>query len=447
MSEPNPYAPPAVTEPEASSVLYWQCYGARVMGRNGAVLPKVDLETGVSEGEMTGVWRSYQTVGGIRFLGLILPVSLFIYVRNTFGIGQDWPMWAFIVMFVFVGKILRVGSSNDSITLWEFRESARERRRLLRQRWRLGMLCFSFLLMIGGPMLLEHFAPFGSAWPLRLLSCGMGLLLVNGIWKLVDRPKTHCERGPAGWLRIRNVQPEAMVKLRQIEAEDRAKIAAAPEPRKRRVCTSFYHRYPISSLLGNRRVNPLTFLLVIVMKLFRSKRLERESFDFSEALEIREDEAHVKLRESIHSWQENHPDWPLIHVERLPSPAGDLMTESALLVSPSFEHFLCLNHSWLEQKSTSGTGGFTILTWLKDGKMLCTTPMPLLPIDRLNVDTVRVKGTADEVFQFHLARCSSRETNPARSREEVLDRFRHEKEELRELLEKAGLQGPVREVG
>jgi hypothetical protein len=56
----NPYAPPETLETEATPSVYWRCFGERVMARDGAVLPKVDLETGVSEGEMLAVPRSYQ---------------------------------------------------------------------------------------------------------------------------------------------------------------------------------------------------------------------------------------------------------------------------------------------------------------------------------------------------------------------------------------------------
>ncbi|MEO7101564.1 MAG: hypothetical protein ABI162_19600 [Luteolibacter sp.] len=79
--------------------------------------------------------------------------------------------------------------------------------------------------------------------------------------------------------------------------------------------------------------------------------------------------------------------------------------------------------------------------------MLCTTHKPLLPIDRPNVDTLRVKGTEEEVFQVHLQRCESRQIDAAADHAQVRERLQQEKREAAELLEKAGLRSPTREIG
>ena len=447
MSETNPYAPPTVTEPEASSTLYWQTDGAGVLARNGAMLPKVDLETGVADGEMTAVSRNYQAAGVGQVFRILLLIAVFALAKSVFDIDEDWLLWGLIGGSVLLSWLMQLrGKHRGTITIWEFREAARERRRKLRGKWRAGLLFLSFFLMVAGPTLLVNTGPFHSQWGLRLVSCGMGLFVANVIWSMMDRRKSRLTAGPPGWLRITRVDPQALAELAGLEAEERAKAASDAAPRKRLVFTSYYHKYPLAALLGSRRKNPLSVILIALMKLLRSKRLERESFHFTEAREIHEEDAHEKLRERIQSWRAAHPDWSILLMEQLPSPAGDLMLQSAIMTSPDLAHALCLHHSWLEQKPASGTGEFLFLTWLADGKLASTTHMALLPIHRPNVDTVKVSGTEEEVFRAHLARCPYGKIDAAVSPEHLLERYLHEKEEISRLLENEGFRGPTREV-
>jgi hypothetical protein len=443
MNEINPYAPPRVTETESTSGAWWRCYGERVMARNGAMLPQVDLETGASGGEMTAVSRTHQGAKAGQVIRIVFLIVVYVYAKNRLNIQGSWPMWTVIggsLAFSFLSRIRnKVGGP---VTIWEYREAQRERRRQIRRRWRNGMLALSLCLMILGPWQVAPAYPMD----LILLVCGAGLLGAHTIWSVMDRPKTRSESAPQGWLRIRNVHPEAMVKLRKIEAAEWAEFSSSAPHRPRKAFTTYYHKYPLRSLLGDGPKNPFIVFLVCMMKLLRSKRLERESFDFSEAREVREDELHGKLRERIGSWRSDHPDWKLILMDRLPSPAADLVIESALLVSPGLEHSISFHHSWLERKPTQGTSEFSFLTWLKDGKILCTTHMPLLPLERPDVDTVRARGAEEVVFQAHLDRCPTHEIDPAGSAEHLRERFRREKQDMNDFLEAAGLRGPTREA-
>ena len=447
MSETNPYAPPKVAELESASLRYWQCYGARVMARNGALLPKVDLETGVSEGEMTSVARTYQVAGVGRFMRVGLLIGMYLIARNFLHIAGPWLLWGMMGGSVILNWLIRIrGTAGGMITIWEFRESVREHRRKLRQRWRNGLLFVSLSLMILTP-LIGQFVNRMDFHDFKFFVSGFGLLLVSMIWAFIDRPKTPSESGPAGWLRIRNVHPDAMVKLRLLEAAELKENANSEIPGRRKVHTTYYHRYPLRSLLGEKRQNPFTVFLIAIMKLLHSKRLERESFDFTEAQKIPEDQTHQLLREKIESWRVAHTDWSVLLIERLSSPAGDLTVDTAILISPDLAHSLSFHHSWLAQKSTPGTTEFAFLTWVANQRLICTTHMHLLPIVRPNVDTVRVCGTEEVVFSAHLRRCAGMELDHAVSPAEVIERFQREKEQLADLLESAGLRGPSREAG
>lgn len=448
MSESNPYAPPSVDESEAPSAIYWQCYGERVMARNGAMLPKVDLETGASDEEMTSVARSYQAAGAGHLFKIAVFVGIYFFARDSFERDSKWLLWAIVGASILTSWLGRLrGGQSGAITIWEFRETARHRRRQIRHKIRIGLLIGSAVLMILGPSLVLNSGPFHTTWVLRLVTAGLVLLLANAVWAIFDRPSTRSESGPSGWLHIRKVHPEAIAKLRKIEAEQQQQAATTAPRRKRLVRTSYYHKYPLASLLGTRRVNPLQILVIALMKLLRSKRLERETYHFSEAVEIPEVELSDPLQQKIQSWRAPHPDWQPLRAERLLSPAGDLTVESATLVSPGLEHSIHFMHTWLEQKSSTSTCMFEFQTFIKPGRKIHTTHMPLIQLSRPHVDSARVKGSEEEVFRAHLTRCADHEIDAPADRAEMLDRIHREKLEIDALLEAAGYHGPTREVG
>jgi hypothetical protein len=168
MSDPNPYAPPGVDESEAPSAIHWQCCGERVMARNGAMLPKVDLETGASDEEMTSVARSYQAAGAGHVFKIAIFVGIYFFARESFEGDSVWMLWTVVVASILVSWLGRLrGSQPGAITIWEFRETARKRRRQIPRKIRIGLLIGPSVLMIIGPSLLLNSGRFHSAWVLR----------------------------------------------------------------------------------------------------------------------------------------------------------------------------------------------------------------------------------------------------------------------------------------
>lgn len=443
MIDDDPYAPPKTTESEAASLRYWKCYGERVMARNGAALPMVDLETGVSDGAMTAVPRSYQPFGIYQGLRGLIPIGVFIAVRNYRTLADGDSLWFLVGGAILISWILRIaGGGGGTIMIWEHREASMERRRVIRQKLRTGLLVSAFVLVIFGPSLLT--TSYSSS--IQMIVAGIMMLVTSFIWRIFDKPKTRCESAPNGWLRIRNVHPEAMRKLRHIEQAERKNLVDEELPLVRKVYTVFLYRFPLRFLIGRTTKNPLTILAITLMRLLRSKRLEREAFEYSEAQEIRTDEIHDRLTEVLSAWQSEHPGWEMIQQQRLPSPSGDITVDSVFLTSPGLEHLLCLHHTWTVRDVGAGITESSFLTWQENGKILCTSETRPLPIRRLSVEYLRVKGHNREVFQAHLNRCVGHQISPATNREHLLARLAAEKQETSNALEAAGLRGPSHEA-
>ena len=81
-SDSNPYAPPGVAETEAPSSRYWYSDGTSLIVRNGATLPKVDLDTGISEGPMEPFQRIVNVSNPLDFLMGALVVGGFLALRS-----------------------------------------------------------------------------------------------------------------------------------------------------------------------------------------------------------------------------------------------------------------------------------------------------------------------------------------------------------------------------
>lgn len=443
MIEDDPYAPPKTAEPEAASLRYWKCYGERVMAKNSATLPMVDLETGVSDVAMTVVPRSYQPFGIYQGLRGFIPVGVYLAVRNYRTLADSDSLWFLVGGAILLSWILRMsGAGGGAIMIWEHREASSERRRMIRRKLRTGLLVIACALVIFGPSRLA--TSYSSS--IQVIVAGGVILMISIIWRVFDKPKTRCESALYGWLRIRNIHPEAMRKLRVIEKAEMENSIGEELPLVRKIYTVFLYRFPLRFLIGRTTKNPLTILAITLMKLLRSKRLEREAFEYSEAKEIREDEIHSRLSELLSAWQVAHPDWAVIQRHRLPSPSGDITVDSVFLTSPRLEHILCLHHTWTVRDVGAGIVEFSFLTWLEGGKILCTSEVRPLPIPRLSVEYVRIKGGIHEVFQAHERRCANHRISPAENRGHLLARLAAEKQETSNALETVGLRGPSYEA-
>ncbi len=439
----NPYAPPETLETEATPSVYWRCFGERVMARDGAVLPKVDLETGVSEGEMLAVPRSYQTTS-LRWVP-ILVIVIYLILGEVLS---NFVLFLTIFAVIFIVRIIPAlrGKKAGTIQIFEYRETSRHQHYLTHQRWRHGIYYTTVLLFILAMAFGDKITSFSPMFPAISFMAFMTILLATSLWKWVERPKTRTESTPPlGWLRIRNVHPEAMRKLREIEVAEQAKLAVSPAGRTRRIFTRYFHRLPLAVLLGNRQKNLFHSAIITLMKLLRSSKLERETYHFDETFEISESEISPPLRSSLEAWRLAHPDWKLVKIERLPSPAGDLTMDAVFLASPLLEHVLTFSHTTSAQNLAAHVE-CEFLTSLQPSGRIHTSSMPVFEIGRTDVDSAQAKGSHLQIFETHLARCAQHPLAPAIDLPTLLARLHEEKAEAHALLEAAAYQGPTREI-
>ena len=436
MNGENPYAPPAVTETEAPTTRYWHTFGTSLIVRNGATLPKIDLETGAGDENLRPVQRIYQgsSAGGV--MRLIILVAMYVVLSHFFEIHG-----VTIVIYFFAGSlILRQvsalrGNTAARVSIWSFTEERRAKRAKLRSWIRMGglFLLISFLFLNPGD--LDWILPGYLAW--------LCLVIALGVWALLDKPKFKIHPDKPGWMRITPLHPDALKKFHELEAR-LLPAETLTAPRKRLVRTIFYHRFPLRMLIGHRITNPLAIVQCALMKLLRSRLLVREAWHFSEAEETPLENLHPQLRDAATTWLATHPSWTFITGERLPSPAGDLVMESAVLAAPALDHIALVHRAWMEQRPEKGLTHFTFLTWLTDGTHASTHDQHFLNLDHPHLHQ-RAPGTPEQVWQAHLRHVSTLAVSPATDIADLRARLLREKTESDRRLTENGLQSETRE--
>jgi hypothetical protein len=445
-SDPNPYAPPSVAEPEAPSSRYWYTDGTSLIVRSGTTLPKVDLDTGISEGPMEVFPRVVHVANPLDFLMGALVVGGFLALRSYANLESVGLLIPLLLLFA-LGKRLGLlrGNPNSAVSAFTFIQEHRARRATLRRRFRIGIMIliavtiFATLFLSGNP------ADFVITWFQWVLPGGVLGIIALAIWGIFDRPRTKTRSDSPGWMRITGIHPDALTFLLAEEQSIRLLEASRPPGRKRLVRTTYYHRFPLRLLIGNQLRNPLVVLRVALMKFLRSRLLVRETYHFSEALEVPLTDLLEPLRHAAESWLSSHPGWSFVAAERLNSPAGDLTCENVVLASPGLEHCARINRAWLEQKPGQGSNQFTFIAWLEDGSHFSTLDQPYLPLKNPHLHQ-RVSGTPEQVYQAHLRSTAALAVSPSRDLNEALARLQREKEETDRLLTDKGLQSEVREA-
>lgn len=438
MTGENPYAPPAVAEPEAASCRYWQTHGTSLVVRNGTTLPKVDLETGAN-GEtqpLRPIRRVLQNVTARVLVRIITIVTLYLILTTYFEIGLITFYLYLLVGSIVLRRLSALrGTTSGVISIWTFTEERRARRAVLRRWVQLGSL---FLLIA-----IIFLKPVSVDWMLQGYFIWLALMIAFAIWALLDKPKFKLRADRPGWLRITPIHPAALAFLQAVEREQ-APDETSPA-RKRLVRTVFYHRYPLRLLIGPHIRNPLVILRAALMKLLRSRLLVRDAWHFSEADDIPLENLSPPLRVAAESWLDTHPGWSFVRATHLPSPAGDLTIQTAMLASPGLEHCARVTRAWLEQTPAKGINSFAFLTWLADGNHSSTSDQPILTLKNPALHH-RANGSPDAVFQTHLQSLNGHPILPAADPAEFKSRLLREAEETDRLLTEKGLQSETREA-
>lgn len=445
-SDPNPYAPPSVAEPEAPSSRYWYTDGTSLIVRSGATLPKVDLDTGATAGPMQPLQRVVNVANPADFLMGALVVGCFITLRSYFNVEGLGILIGLLLLLALVKRLgfLR-GNPNSVLRAVTFIEEVRARRTTRRRRSRIGAMILIAVSIFASLFLSGNPADFVFTWFQWVLPGGVLGIIALTAWGIFDRPRTRTRSESPGWMRITRVHPEAMTFLLAEEQAIRQLEASRPPDRKRLVRTVYYHRFPLRLLIGNHVRNPLVVLRVALMKWLRSRLLVRDAYHFSEALEVPLTDLSEPLREAAESWLSTHPGWSFVTADRLNSPAGDLTCETVVLASPGLEHCAKISRVWLVQNPDKGSNQFTFLTWLADDSHFSTLDQPYLPLKNPHLNQ-RASGPPEQVYQAHLSGTAALDVSPSRDSSELLARLHREKEETDRLLTEQGLQSEVRET-
>ena len=436
-----------MTEIEASPASAWKVDGTGVLARSGVTLPRLDLESGVDDGEMKPVARVPEPNIVLILLTMVFIVAGYLLVKPYFSGSSPGFFVALFLTALVLGRVRALrGHQTQRMPIWTFVEDRRAKRMKWRRSIRICTMLLIALALLGLPLLLVGNTNDLIMWLSRLFGVGVPLLFGLIVWAVLDREKLKVRAGPPGWIRIDGVDHGALAKLREMEREARERAISDPPARKRLVRTSYFHRYPLSILIGRNWKRPLLVLNIVLMKLLKSRLLERELYHFSEAEEIPPDQLGEALGKFANDWLSSFPGWTLVSAKHLPSPAGDLVMDTAILASPGFEHCMTVNHVLLTRNPGKGTMETTFLTWIEDERVISTVNQPSLKLGIPRVSGFRASGSPAQVFATHLKHCEGHKLSAAGDASQLTGRILRLMEEVEVLLIKAGLQSELREA-
>jgi hypothetical protein len=303
----------------------------------------------------------------------------------------------------------------------------------------LGLLLFGLLMFVPAFVELGPLELFGDWLMWAFPGATLGLIAL-AVWTVLDQPKPKPIADQPGWLRYRNIHPQAIAYLRELEKEQVDIIRLTGPERHRCVRTSYYHRYPLRVLMGKRIYNPLAVFQMALLKWFRSQLLVRKTYHFREADRVRLEEMSPATRKTVDQWLASHADWHFIEGQRLPSPAGDITMDTAILASPELEHVLFIHHVWTLLRPQAGTTSIKFLSWSINGTSVWTQDHPDLDLKLPNVEEHRAHGSPDRVFRAHLGNCEGHMIRGPGSVEELLARIDQEQEITDRCLTERGYQ-------
>ena len=450
----NPYAPPVAADPLASadSTRLWMVHGDHLLVRDGAWVPPVSLN---GEDDGSGLTTSHQvfaTASGASTLAILVPAAISVLVMLFISLAFDRSaVLEGILTFFISSRLLRrfkkIAPSVVNIHCHLSISTVKARAR--RDRWRGWMTLAAFtaflLLLIGDVDERKNHYDYDSRgyWWAAVFTLSMGAIMVicfvgSLLWAASERG-LRCVSQTGGWYYLAGVPASSLVKL----------AAMSPEPpplRPRKVFTLYQYRLPLGILLGPRR-NPLLLLVVALMKASRSPALVRRSFHWSEARRGVQPDADFAARIAMLRSEPAFADWQEMGCSGLDSPQGELRVLTVRLVSPDRRHFCTLTLARISKaRAYVEVCQTDFRTWTTDGRCLVTADQSSFPRLPAYVDFQKVKGKPARVWSRHLQRCE-RVTPRAMEDEEELKRLlEKEADDHVELLEAAGIHGPVEVV-
>lgn len=446
MNEANPYAPPQVAELEAHVSRCWLLQGDSLLVKDGAFLPRVDLETGFSEHE--GELRIHKVTHhrfsfGSLFTLLLAFVSYWVTQSLfDFRIFPFFPLiWIFFFGFSRFTSLSGKGSKLS--TVWFFVDAQRYKRKIRRRYIRLAVMAIAMLVLI--PLFVLNSSNIDDFdTQITLLFLGIGIFFAIGIWHALDRFKLTLKHYSDDWLKIASIHPKARAFFEDLEMTERTMLAEEAIPKTRLVRTMYLYRLPLRMLLHTTR-NPLTMLSIVIMKFLRSKHLEQLFYDSSEASKCAVDALSTDVRDAAAQWLAQHPSWTLVGAAFLDSPMGNLLTETISLTAADRASVVLISQFTMPQTPRRNRLQYAIITWIGDGKNTVETyNCPYLALDDpqlLHRTYAQPSGMLDE----HMKHRIGHQFYFPRDTDEVYELLNNRLEKINFLLEAKKIHSPVKE--
>jgi hypothetical protein len=181
------------------------------MAKDGATIPKIDLETGEQSENMERVCRTYQRGGFIILLPLIMLGLAYYFILN-------YRSPELVILFVGIASILIISlgswksSKHPAITVWEHISPSSNHGRVFRKRLRGWIGWVETALLFGWAL------PSDS--PSWILAAAILLMVSNKLWAHLDKGITRTLPGPPGWLVISPIHPCAFTFLSELQREE-----------------------------------------------------------------------------------------------------------------------------------------------------------------------------------------------------------------------------------
>lgn len=220
----NPYAAPSDLNLEGSPAnSLWQVHGIHLMVADGAMLPKIDLETGSENPSLEEKKRQFTKVHWASRVWFLLCTPMIVGLSFIRDEGMKWDQFppgtsiaviyggAFILLSI-VAIFLRPLNQRVTFTTCVDRRTERLRHRNKHIRGILYLLCIAALTYPLVSMATRDLSSPSGKLLGGVVMAATGMLAL-GIWQYYDRPKIHMTLEADGWLKLHGVHFNAIRRL------------------------------------------------------------------------------------------------------------------------------------------------------------------------------------------------------------------------------------------
>ncbi len=433
----NPYAPPAATVVPEGLAGCWSVQGDVLVVRENAVLPPVDLDGRGAGGPLTPMVLKLPVPMGVKgILLMVLPAALilgYLSFERGYRDRSGFPGVLLIVLFsVLIGRFVKIRKFPAFV--WGH-ASLPALRAMNRRRDRLSK--------VGGILLLAF---FGVACAGKGLLGVAGMLLVAYFWITVlasDESRWRCTKAQDGWLWIKGIGPAGLAEL-----AGRAGAEAPPTVR-RKVFRFRLQRLTMGEWRETNGFRLSAWWQTLLMLSRKPEEQEHLSYHWSERKWLEPAEADPELVEAWRRETEGTPlaGWTMIYAERGDSPTRCIRSEEIVFLSPDGRHAamsmvarVASGKGLLEDRRETG-----FRSWTEDGRILATGNRRISGPLQEEMEFEVHSGSTWELAQHHLRRAAEErlegiDAAGLRRKEEMEMQRRHE------VLEDAGIHGPVEEM-